>query len=308
MLPHRSASVFQWLRQRVREGSKKNRCQGFRSPSPVKNRFFWLGWADWVRLPSLHDHMPPDRHLSQPTDLAECERRIGYTFRNRGLLEAAVTHASGAVNRLASNERLEFLGDAILGFVVCEKLYARFPDSLEGDLTRIKSVVVSRETCSRISEELGLVEFLVVGKGLMVDSVVPTSVLSDLFESLVAAVYLDGGMEPARRLIERYMAQEIVNVAAGTRGLNHKSLLQQVSQRDFGITPTYSVVNEEGPDHNKTFQVLAQIGDHTYPPAWGRNKKEAEQRAAAHALAKLGHSHQAITSTGVVDSGDNDDD
>ncbi len=219
-----------------------------------------------------------------------------------------MTHASGAVNRLASNERLEFLGDAILGFVVCEKLYARFPDSLEGDLTRIKSVVVSRETCSRISEELGLVEFLVVGKGLMVDSVVPTSVLSDLFESLVAAVYLDGGMEPARRLIERYMDQEIVNVAAGTRGLNHKSLLQQVSQRDFGITPTYSVVNEEGPDHNKTFQVLAQIGDHTYPPAWGRNKKEAEQRAAAHALAKLGHSHQAITSTGVVDSGDNDDD
>jgi ribonuclease-3 len=252
--------------------------------------------------------MPPDRHPSQPTDLAECERRIGYTFRDRGLLEAAVTHASGAVNRLASNERLEFLGDAILGFVVCEKLYARFPDSLEGDLTRIKSVVVSRETCSRISDELGLVEFLVVGKGLMIDSVVPTSVLSDLFESLVAAVYLDGGMEPARRLIERFMDQEIVNVAAGTRGLNHKSLLQQVSQRDFGITPTYSVVNEQGPDHNKTFEVLAQIGDQTYQPAWGRNKKEAEQRAAAHALAELGHTHQAITSTGVVDSGDNDDD
>jgi ribonuclease-3 len=162
-------------------------------------------------------------------------------------------------------------------------------------------VVVNRETCSRISDELGLVEFLVVGKGLMVDSVVPTSVLSDLFESLVAAVYLDGGMEPARRLIERFMDQEIVNVAAGTRGLNHKSLLQQVSQRDFGITPTYSVVDEQGPDHNKTFQVLAQIGKQTFPPAWGRNKKEAEQRAAAHALAELGHTHEAIKSTNVVD-------
>lgn len=239
--------------------------------------------------------MPPVRHHSLPTDLAVCEERIGYTFRDRSLLEAAVTHASGAANRLASNERLEFLGDSILGFVICEKLYACFPDSLEGDLTRIKSAVVSREACSRISQELGLVEFLVVGKGLMVDSVVPTSVLSDLFESLVAAVYLDGGIEPARALIERFMDQEIVNVAAGTTGLNHKSLLQQVSQRDFGITPTYTVVDEQGPDHNKSFQVLAQIGDRTYPPAWGRNKKEAEQRAAAHALCELGHTHGAIS-------------
>ena len=245
--------------------------------------------------------MPPARHHNEPTDLAECELRIGYTFRDRALLEAAVTHASGAVNRLASNERLEFLGDAILGFVVCEKLYARFPDSLEGDLTRIKSAVVSRETCSRITHDLGLAEFLVVGKGLMVDSAVPASVLSDLFESLVAAIYLDGGIEPARELIERFMEQEIVNVAAGTRGLNHKSLLQQVSQRDFGITPTYNVVDEQGPDHNKTFQVLAQIGKRTYPPAWGRNKKEAEQRAAAHALSELGHTHEAISSTVVTE-------
>ena len=250
--------------------------------------------------------MPSEPRHSQQSDLAECERRIGYAFRDRGLLEAAVTHASGAVNRLASNERLEFLGDAILGFVVCEKLYSCFPDSLEGDLTRIKSVVVSRETCSRISDALGLVEFLVVVKGLMIDSVVPTSVLSDMFESLVAAVYLDGGMDPARRLIERFMDQEIVNVAAGTRGLNHKSLLQQVSQRDFGITPTYSVVDEQGPDHNKTFQVLARIGKRTYSPAWGRNKKEAEQRAAALALAELGHAHEAISSTGVVEGGEAD--
>ena len=166
--------------------------------------------------------------------------------------------------------------------------------------------MVSRETCSRISDALVLVEFLVVGKGLMIDSVVPTSVLSDMFESLVAAVYLDGGMDPARRLIERFMDQEIVNVAAGTRGLNHKSLLQQVSQRDFGITPTYSVVDEQGPDHNKTFQVLARIGKRTYSPAWGRNKKEAEQRAAALALAELGHAHEAISSTGVVEGGEAD--
>ncbi len=220
-------------------------------------------------------------------DLAECQRRIGYEFRDESLLVAAITHASGAQHRLASNERLEFLGDAILGFVVCETLYRLYPESLEGDLTRIKSVVVSRETCSRISEELGLIDFLIVGKGLAVNRPVPTSVLSDLFESLVAAIYLDGGMEPAKRLIDRFMAPEIVNVASGAQGSNHKSILQQLSQRDFGVTPTYEVVGEAGPDHSKTFQVSAQIGSTRYSPAWGRNKKEAEQRAASNALVEI---------------------
>jgi len=295
------ASLSNWLRQPGGNGSQKNSAGVPNTYPEVKKtaHLSYDGHLVFCFVPPDTAGMPVERPHNQPRDLAECERRIGYTFRDRGLLEAAVTHASGAINRLASNERLEFLGDSILGFVVCEKLYARFPDSLEGDLTRIKSAVVSRETCSRISDELGLVEFLVVGKGLMVDSVVPTSVLSDMFESLVAAVYLDGGMDPARALIERFMDQEIVNVAAGTRGLNHKSLLQQVAQRDFGITPTYTVVDEQGPDHNKTFQVLAQIGDTSYPAAWGRNKKEAEQKAAANALCSLGHTHQAISSTAI---------
>jgi ribonuclease-3 len=220
-------------------------------------------------------------------DLADCQQRIGYEFRDQSLLVAAITHASGAQHRLASNERLEFLGDAILGLVVCETLYRLYPESLEGDLTRIKSVVVSRETCSRISEELGLIDFLIVGKGLAVNRPVPMSVLSDLFESLVAAIYLDGGLEPAKRLIDRFMAPEIVNVASGAQGSNHKSILQQLSQRDFGVTPTYEVVGEAGPDHSKTFQVSAQIGSTRYSPAWGRNKKEAEQRAASNALVEI---------------------
>ncbi|MFM8635489.1 MAG: ribonuclease III [Planctomycetia bacterium] len=220
-------------------------------------------------------------------DVAECQRRLDYAFRDPSLLMSALTHASGAQHRLASNERLEFLGDAILGFIVCETLYRIFPDSLEGDLTRIKSVVVSRETCSRISDELQLIEFLIVGKGLSVNRPVPTSVLSDLFESLVAAVYLDGGMEPARRLVERFMEPEIIKVASGEQGANHKSLLQQVAQRDFGVTPTYEVIEEAGPDHSKSFHVSAQIAGRRYAPAWGRNKKEAEQRAASNALTEL---------------------
>ena len=220
-------------------------------------------------------------------DVAECQRRIRYEFKDRSLLLAALTPASGAQHRLASNERLEFLGDSILGFIVCERLYRLFPESLEGDLTRIKSVVVSRETCSRISEQLRLIDFLIVGKGLAVNKLVPPSVLSDLFESIVAAIYLDGGIEPVRKIVEQLLEPEIIKVASGEQGSNHKSLLQQQAQRDFGVTPTYEVVQEAGPDHSKTFHVLAQIGSRRYAPAWGRNKKEAEQRAASNALNEL---------------------
>lgn len=228
------------------------------------------------------------REVSEPAiDVAECQRRIGYEFRDPSVLVAALTHASGAQHRLASNERLEFLGDAILGFIVCETLFHLFPDSLEGDLTRIKSVVVSRETCSRISERLGLIDFVIVGKGLSVNRPVPSSVLSDLFESVVAAVYIDGGMEPVRRLVERLLQPEIDAVAAGAQGSNHKSILQQLAQRDYGVTPTYEVVDEAGPDHSKSFHVAAHVGQRAYTPAWGRNKKEAEQRAASNALAEL---------------------
>jgi ribonuclease-3 len=226
---------------------------------------------------------PPDAAV----DVAECQRRIGYEFRDPALLVAAFTHASGAQHRLASNERLEFLGDAILGFIVCDTLYRLFPDSLEGDLTRIKSVVVSRETCSRISEQMRLIDFLIVGKGLSVSRPVPLSVLSDLFESLVAAIYLDGGLDAVRPLVTRMLEPEIAQVVSGASGSNHKSLLQQWAQRDFGITPTYEVLEESGPDHSKNFHVSAQIGSRRYAPAWGRNKKEAEQRAACNALAEL---------------------
>lgn len=220
-------------------------------------------------------------------DVALCEQRIGHRFSSPELLIAAVTHASGARHRLASNERLEFLGDAILGFIVCEGLFRRFPDSLEGDLTQIKSVVVSRDTCSRLSRQLGLAEFVIVGKGLASGPAVPESVLSDMFEAVVAALYLDGGMEVARPFVERLLGPEIDKVASGESGSNHKSLLQQLAQRDFGITPTYEVVAEEGPDHSKSFHVSAQIGSRRYTPAWGRNKKEAEQRAASNALGEL---------------------
>jgi ribonuclease-3 len=223
----------------------------------------------------------------EATRQQRCERRIGYVFKNKQLLREALTHASSAEHRLASNERLEFLGDAILGAVVCELLFTRYPDYLEGDLTKIKSAVVSRQSCAKISEALGLQEILIVGKGVAAGQSIPPSLLADVFESLVAAIYLDGGNEAASKFVEELMGPEIDLAAAGELGGNYKSLLQQFAQREFASTPTYQLLDEKGPDHRKCFKVAAQVGGTRYQPAWGRNKKEAEQRAACNALAEL---------------------
>lgn len=225
----------------------------------------------------------------QLTELERCERRLGYKFESKALLISALTHASGAQHRLASNERLEFLGDAILGQFVCERLYLLYPEYLEGDLTKIKSVVVSRQTCAKISEALGMQDFLVLGKGMTTHPTVPPSVLADVFESLVAAIYLDGGSPASQDFLGRFMGPEIELAAAGELGGNYKSLLQQLAQREYGQTPTYQLLDEKGPDHSKCFKIAAQVGKSRYQAAWGRNKKEAEQRAARNALAELNH-------------------
>jgi ribonuclease-3 len=232
------------------------------------------------------DHLSASKPYDESL-LEELQQRLGYEFHDKNLLLAALTHASGAEHRLASNERLEFLGDAILGAVVCEMLYHQYPDFLEGDLTRLKSIVVSRQTCAKISESLGMQEFLILGKGMTTHPSVPSSLLADVFESLVAAIYLDGGDASARRFITEAIGPEIELAAGGETGSNYKSLLQQLAQREHGTTPTYQLLDEKGPDHSKCFKIAAQVGPNRYQPAWGRNKKEAEQRAARNALNQL---------------------
>src|SRR5208283_4712915 len=175
--------------------------------------------------------------------LEECQRAIGYQFQQPELLRAALTHASGANTRLNSNERLEFLGDSVLGLVTCEQLFHRFPDYEEGDMTKIKSVVVSRRTCARISKQLHLGDYLFLGKGMHLHTDVPSSLQADVFESLVAAIYLDGGLEAARTFILKYLMPEIEHVAEGAAGGNAKSLLQQVAQREFNATPQYHMLD-----------------------------------------------------------------
>ena len=231
--------------------------------------------------------MPPMTKRDESRPLDECQEVLGYAFRDQAMLREALTHASGANHRLSSNERLEFLGDAILGAVVCDLLFRKYPDYQEGDLTRIKSIVVSRLTCAKISEALGIDAFLYMGKGMGSRERTPPSVLADVFESLIGAIFLDGGMDAARQFIVTHIEPEIDAAVDGQGGLNYKSNLQQVAQREFGETPTYLLLDEKGPDHSKCFKISALIGRQRHAPAWGRNKKEAEQRAALNALCQL---------------------
>src|SRR2546429_1017282 len=165
------------------------------------------------RVRSCTEIMPQELTTSREAEILEhCQQVVGYQFRQPDLLRAALTHTSGADTRLASNERLEFLGDAVLGLVTCEQLFQRFPDYQEGDLTKVKSVVVSRRTCARISRLLNLGDFLCLGKGMNIHAVVPANLLADVYESLVAAIYLDGGLDAASRFILKHMGPEIDHV------------------------------------------------------------------------------------------------
>ncbi|MFL5329940.1 MAG: ribonuclease III [Gemmataceae bacterium] len=218
--------------------------------------------------------------------LDACQEAIGYHFKRPELLRSALTHTSVANTRGASNERMEFLGDSVLGLICCEQLFINYPDYHEGDMTKIKSVVVSRRTCARMGKKLHLQDFLFLGKGIRGQSEGPNNLLADAFESLVGAIFLDGGLDAVKPIVLALLLPEIEEVVSGEHS-NHKSLLQQVAQRMFGDCPRYKVLDEQGPDHNKCFKIAAEISRRTYPPAWGANKKDAEQRAAMNALAAI---------------------
>jgi len=234
----------------------------------------------------MTDLFPQDDSLSVEEKVGRCQEIIRYRFQNPSILLSALTHSSVATTRTESNERMEFLGDAILGMVVCERLFRSYPEYLEGELTKIKSVVVSRRVCAKISRQLDLDSCLIVGRG-MLRTGMPRSLLSDVFEAIIAAIFLDGGHDAVQKFILEHMEPEIRLAADGHGGGNYKSLLQQLAQRDLKGTPVYRLVDECGPDHSKHFQISAEISGKRFAPAWGRNKKEAEQRAAGNALCQL---------------------
>jgi ribonuclease III len=216
------------------------------------------------------------------------EKVLGYTFKNLDLLKESLTHASIADNRLNSNERMEFLGDAVLDLVICEALYKQFPHLLEGDLTKIKSAVVSRRTCAEVSIETGLVDLLIIGKGISIRSQMPSSLAAAVYESIVAAIYLDGGFEVVKQYVLRTMSPHIDDISANIHQQNYKAVLQQHAQQMLRSTPIYELLDEKGPDHSKCFEVCVEIAGRRFTSAWGPNKKMAEQKAALLALEELG--------------------
>jgi len=220
--------------------------------------------------------------------LQKIEQKIGYEFSDKNLLIKALTHSSAVDNRLLSNERLEFLGDSVLAVSICQALFDNFTNYLEGDLTKIKSKLVSRETCAQISGQLGLQKFLKVGKGMVSNRALSGSLAAGVLESVIAAIYIDGGFEAARDFILRIYGSLIKQADAEQDHGNFKSLLQQYSQEQFNATPSYILLDEKGPDHNKCFELEVVIEDRHFPSAWGTNKKEAEQKAAFNALVELG--------------------
>jgi ribonuclease-3 len=204
------------------------------------------------------------------------------------LLLESLTHASIADNRLLSNERMEFLGDSVLDVIICEALYLRFPEYLEGELTKVKSAVVSRRTCAEVSNETGLTDLLITGKGISSRELMPSSLAAAVYESVTAAIYLDGGFEAVKEYVLRTMTPKIECIAANSHQQNYKAVLQQHAQKLLGGAPMYQLLDEKGPDHSKCFEVCVVIEGKRFNSAWGPNKKMAEQKAALLALEELG--------------------
>jgi len=230
--------------------------------------------------------------------LQQIEQIAGYKFSNRNLLTKALTHSSSVESRLLSNERLEFLGDSVLAAIICQSLFERFPAYLEGDLTKVKSMLVSRRSCARVAKQLGLQKYLRVGKGMASSRALSGSLAAGLLEALIAVIYIDGGFDAACSFVLRTFAPLIDQADAEQTQGNFKSLLQQYTQQQFNTTPVYGLLDEKGPDHDKCFESEVIIGERHFTSAWGTNKKETEQKAAFNALVELGVLEDTLPETG----------
>ena len=219
------------------------------------------------------------------------EERLGHSFRNRALLETAVTHSSYANENRASgivcNERLEFLGDSVLGVTVADFLYRHFPDMPEGRMTRLRAELVCEQSLHRVALELHLGDYLRLGKGEEHNGGRErASILSDAEEAVIASMYLDAGMETAAGFIHRCLLDDVRTIETPSF-TDYKTALQELVQRQSGQVLSYELVGEEGPDHAKTFLMQDCLNGEPVGLGTGRTKKEAEQTAAASALEAL---------------------
>ncbi|MDX2146805.1 MAG: ribonuclease III [Planctomycetota bacterium] len=227
--------------------------------------------------------------------LAAVQAALNYTFRTPALLRQALVHASVVESRVDSNERMEFLGDAVLGLIACKRIYEKFPLLLEGDMTKIKSMTVSRNTCAAIATQLGLTDHLSLGKGMRTNGTLPSSLAAAALESVIAAIYVDGGYEAAERFVLPHLDPLLDQAAASGHHQNFKSVLQQHAQQTFGTTPVYRTLDEQGPDHAKCFKVCVELGGRRFESFWAPSRKRAEQLAALAALREMGIVEQDST-------------
>ncbi len=221
------------------------------------------------------------------------EEKIEYTFKDKDYLVEALTHSSYANekhNGIVCNERLEFLGDAVLGIVSADYLFKKFPEMPEGELSKLRASLVCEQSLSQFAKEIDLGTFLLLGKGeVNTGGRERPSILEDAFESLIAAIYLDGGMDAAKKHILRFIEAHLNKQPQNfNKFKDYKTMLQEVIQQNPDESVNYVVVGESGPDHNKKFDVEVHLNSNVIGKGSGRSKKQAEQAAAKEALSLMG--------------------
>jgi ribonuclease-3 len=222
--------------------------------------------------------------------LTDIQQRISHTFKNAELLKRALTHKSYANEKKvpSDNERMEFLGDAVLNLVVSERLMLTCPNATEGDLSRLRAAVVSEPALATIARTIGLGDYLLLGKGEeQTGGRDKDSLLADSLEALIASIYFDAGKDAAQAFVILFFEEVIKKTCASGGTLDYKTTLQELCQERLKQLPEYRIVSESGPDHRKQFEVEVWVKGLLFGRGTGRNKKEAEQHAAKEALEKL---------------------
>jgi ribonuclease-3 len=222
-------------------------------------------------------------------DFSKFEKSAGVTFKDKNLLKQAFTHRSyineNRGSSLEHNERLEFLGDAVLELVITDYLYGRLKDSNEGELTSLRSALVNADTCSLVAQTLGANEFLLLSKGEAKDTGRARQyILANTLEAIIGAIYIDQGYEMAKKFILTHVAPLVEGILKNGTWIDAKSLFQEKAQEYLGATPLYKTISESGPDHDKHFTVGVYIVDKLYGKGEGKSKQDAEQEAAREAL------------------------
>lgn len=224
--------------------------------------------------------------------LSQLEEKLEYQFKNRQLLATAMTHSSYAnesKGRAVCNERLEFLGDSVLGIVVADYLYKNHPEMPEGDLTKTRAALVCEKALCKFSTQLGVGDHLLLSNGEKHSGGrTRPSILADAFEAIIAAIYLDSGMEEARKFILRFIIPAIQTQKQNTFK-DYKTMLQEIVQQNPGEQISYVLVGESGPDHKKHFTVEVRLNNNVIGRGGGKSKKEAEQQSAREALELMGY-------------------